>query len=161
GGSRRLGQTIDSTMIEQRPARSLFFESSIQDIRIGLRLLGKDKLFFILTVLALGLGIGGATTQFAMVNAVVLRGFPFPHSEQLMIVGLIDPNLSAVENNSGLGSIPTLQDYEDLRAAQSSFAQMAGCVKGLTINLTYKSNPRRYTGACVTDEFFKMIGVSP
>jgi putative ABC transport system permease protein len=145
----------------KRPARQLFLESAIRDVRVGLRLLRKDKSFFILTLVALGLGIGSATTQFAMVDAVVLRGFSFPHSEELMRVGLIDPHVSTAENNFGLGSVPTLQDYEDLRAAQSSFSQMAGCVSGSTITLTYKSNARRYTGAYVTDGFFKITGVSP
>jgi hypothetical protein len=53
--------------------------------------LRKDKTFCFLAVLVLGLGIGGATTQFTVVNAVALRGFSFPHPEQLMSVGLIDP----------------------------------------------------------------------
>ena len=69
----------------------MFFESFFQDLRVGLRMLVKDKTFFVLAVLVLGLGIGGATTQFTVVNAIVLRGFSFPHPEQLMSVGLIDP----------------------------------------------------------------------
>src|SRR4029077_8128833 len=32
---------------------------------------------------------------------------------------------------------------------------------GSTINLSYKNNPQRYTGAYVTDDFFKIIRVSP
>ena len=45
------------------------FDSFFQDIRVGLRLLFKDKTFCFLAVLVLGLGIGGATTQFTVVNA--------------------------------------------------------------------------------------------
>jgi putative ABC transport system permease protein len=137
------------------------FESFLQDVRIGLRVLFKEKSFCFLAVLVLALGIGGATTQFTVVNAVVLRGFSFPHPEQLMSVGLIDPQASAQNNNFGLGNIPTAQDYEDLRAAQQSFAQMAGYLSGSTINVTYKNNPQRYTGAYITEDLFKIIGVSP
>jgi predicted permease len=137
------------------------FESFLQDVRIGLRVLFKEKSFCFLAVLVLALGIGGATTQFTVVNATVLRGFSFPHPEQLMSVGLIDPQASAQNNNFGLGNIPTAQDYEDLRAAQQSFAQMAGYLSGSTINMTYKNNPQRYTGAYVTEDLFKIIGVSP
>src|SRR6266496_4590574 len=139
----------------------MFLDSFRQDVRVGLRVLLKEKSFCFLAVLVLGLGIGGATTQFTVVNAVVLRGFSFPHSEQLMSVGLIDPQASAQNNNFGLGNIPTAQDYEDLRNAQQSFAQMAGYLSGSTINLSYKNNPQRYTGAYVTEDFFKIIGVSP
>ena len=102
----------------------MFLDSFRQDVRVGLRVLLKDKSFCFLAVVVLG--IGGATTQFTIVNAVVLRGFSFPHPEQLMSVGLIDPQASAQNNNFGLGNIPTAQDYEDLRNAQQSFAQMAG-----------------------------------
>src|SRR5881392_2493691 len=137
------------------------FESFFQDVRVGLRVLFKEKSFCFLAVLVLALGIGGATTQFTVVNATVLRGFSFPHPEQLMSVGLIDPQASAQNNNFGLGNIPTAQDYEDLRAAQQSFAQMAGYLSGSTINVTYKNNPQRYTGAYITEDLFRIIGVSP
>jgi putative ABC transport system permease protein len=139
----------------------MFLESFFQDVRVGLRVLFKDKSFCFLAVLVLGLGIGGATTQFTVVNAVVLRGLSFPHPEQLMSVGLIDPKASDQSNNFGFGIIPTAQDYEDLKAGQKSFAQMAGYLNGSTINVTYKNNPQRYTGSYVTEDFFKIIGVSP
>ncbi len=71
-----------------------------------------------LAVLVLALGICGVTTQFTVVNAFVLRGFSFPHPEQLVSVGLIDPQATAQNNNFGAGNIPSAQDYEDLRAAQ-------------------------------------------
>ena len=139
----------------------MILDSFRQDVRVGLRVLFKEKSFCILAVLVLGLGIGGATTQFTVVNAIVLRGFSFPHPEQLVSVGLIDPKASAQNNNFGNGQIPTAQDYEDLKAAQKSFTMMAGYLSGSTINVTYKNNPRRYTGGYVTEDMFKIIGVSP
>ncbi len=62
-----------------------------QDVRVGLRILFKEKTFCVLAVLVLALGIAGVTTQFTIVNAFVLRGFSFAHPEQLASVGLIDP----------------------------------------------------------------------
>src|SRR5436189_561836 len=132
-----------------------------QDVRIGLRVLRKDKVFFLLAVLVLGLGIGGATTQFTVVNAVALRGLSFPHPEQLVTIGLIDPKATDKNNNFGFGVIPTAQDYEDLKATQKSCSLMAGYLSGSTINVTYKNNPQRYTGGYVTEDLFKIIGVSP
>src|SRR6266511_4794322 len=139
----------------------MFFESFFQDLRVGLRVLIKEKSFCFLAVLVLALGIGGATTQFTVVNAIVLRGFSFPHPEQLVSVGLIDPKASDQNNNFGVGNIPTAQDYEELKAAQHSFSMMAGYLNGSTINLTYKNSPQRYTGAYVTEDLFKIIGVLP
>ena len=139
----------------------MILDSFRQDVRVGLRVLFKEKSFCFLAVLVLGLGIGGATTQFTIVNAIVLRGFSFPHPEQLVGVGLIDPKATAQNNNFGLGQIPTAQDYEDLKAAQKSFSMMAGYLSGSTINVTYKEKPQRYTGGYVTEDFFKIICVSP
>ena len=139
----------------------MILESFRQDVRVGLRVLFKEKSFCFLAVLVLGLGIGGATTQFTVVNAIVLRGFSFPHPEQLMSVGLIDPKATDQNNNFGVGNIQTAQDYEDLKAAQKSFSMMSGYLSGSTINVTYKNTPQRYTGGYVTEDFFKIIGVSP
>src|SRR3954470_12818167 len=132
----------------------MILDSFRQDIRVGLRVLFKDKVFLVLAVIVLALGIGGAMTQFAVVNAIVLRGFSFPHPEQLVSVGLIDPKASDQNNNFGNGNIPAAQDYEDMRAAQKSFAMMAGYLSGSTINLTYKTNPQRYTGSYTTEDMF-------
>ena len=139
----------------------MILDSFRQDVRVGLRVLFKEKTFCILAAIVLALGIGGVTTQFTVVNAFVLRGFSFPHPEELMTVGLIDPLANDNQNNNGVGNIPSSQDYEDLRAAQQSFALMSGYLNGSTINVTYKNNPQRYTGGYVTDEFFKIVGVSP
>src|SRR5437879_10074626 len=123
----------------------MILDSFSQDVRVGLRVLFKEKSFCFLAVLVLALGIGGATTQFTVINALVLRGFSFPHPEQLASVGLIDPQASAQNNNFGSGQIPSSQDYEDLRGAQQSFSQMAGYLNGSTINVSYQNNPQRYT----------------
>src|SRR3981189_2033432 len=139
----------------------MILDSFRQDFRVGLRVLFKDKTFCFLAVLVLALGIGGATTQFTVVNAFVLRGFSFPHPEQLMSVGLIDPQATPQNNNFGAGNIPSAQDYEDMRAAQQSFTLMAAYLNGSTVNVSYKNNPQRYTGGYVTDEFFKIVGVAP
>ncbi len=139
----------------------MFFQTFLQDVRIGLRVLFKEKTFCFLAVTVLALGICGVTTQFTVVNAFVLRGFSFPNSEQLMAVGLIDPQADDNQNNNGQGNIPSAHDYEDLRAGQQSFAMLSGYLNGSTINVTYKNNPQRYTGGYVTEDFFRILGVSP
>jgi putative ABC transport system permease protein len=139
----------------------MILESFGQDVRIGFRVLVKDKVFCLLSILVLTLGIGGAMTQFTVVNAIALRGFSFPHPEQLVSVGLIDPKATDQVNNFGVGNLPAAQDYEDIKAAQHSFAMMSGYLNGSTINVTYKNNPQRYTGAYVTEDLFKIISVSP
>ena len=139
----------------------MFFQSFLQDLRIGLRVLFKEKTFCVIAVVVLALGICGVTTQFAIVNGAVLRGFSFPNPEQLVSIGLLDPQADSNQNNGGAGFIPAAQDYEDIRAGQQSYSMMAGYLNGSTINVTYKGAPQRYTGAYVTEDFFRIIGVSP
>src|SRR3954452_3614832 len=139
----------------------MILDSFSQDFRVGLRLLFKDKVFLVLSIVVLALGIGGAMTQFAVVNAIVLRGFSFPHPEQLVSVGLIEPKGSDQNNKFGNGNIHATKDYEDIKAEQKSFTMMAGYLSGSTINVTYNNTPQRYTGSYATDEMFKIIGVSP
>ena len=159
--TRRFNCGMAGSLTSNKKKFIMILDSFFQDVRVGLRVLFKDKTFCFLAVLVLGLGIGGATTQFTVVNAVVLRGFAFPHPEQLVTVGLIDPKASDQNNNFGNGVIPTAQDYEDLKAAQKSCSLMAGYLSGSTINVTYKDKPQRYNGGYVTEDFFKITGVSP
>src|SRR6266550_4239309 len=112
----------------------MILDSFRQDVRVGLRVLFKDKIFCFLAVLVLGLGIGGATTQFTIVNAIVLRGFSFPHPEQLMSVGLIDPKASDQNNNFGLGNIPTAQVLVILSGRNIAETEIVVLIAGLGID---------------------------
>src|SRR5262245_92667 len=123
----------------------MILDSFRQDVRVGLLVLFQDKTFCFLAVLVLGLGIGGAATQFTIVNAIVLRGFSFPHPEQLMSVGLIDPKASDQNNNFGIGNVPTAQDYEVLKAPQKSFWRLPGYLNDSLFNVGTKNNHNRKT----------------
>jgi putative ABC transport system permease protein len=69
----------------------MLFETLVQDLRIGFRVLAKEKGFCALAVFVLALGICGVTTMMAVVNGVLLRGFSFPEPQELVDVQLVDP----------------------------------------------------------------------
>ena len=64
----------------------------LRDIKIGLRVLIKERTFCALAVIVLALGICGVTTMFSVVNGVMLRGFSFPNADRLVSVNFIDPS---------------------------------------------------------------------
>lgn len=137
------------------------FDSFLQDLRIGLRVLIKEKGFCALAVTVLALGICAVTTQFSIVNGVVLRGFAFPHAERLMTLRFVDPTpqpatFFGVPNNQILSL-----DFQELRTHQKSFEKIAGYIFQSTVNVAYNDNPERYTGAYVTEDFFRVLGVTP
>ncbi|MEI6245744.1 MAG: hypothetical protein WCQ64_11955, partial [Acidobacteriota bacterium] len=55
----------------------------ISDLRIGLRVLIKEKSFCALAVTVLALGICGVTAMFSVVDGIMLRGFSFPNADRL------------------------------------------------------------------------------
>src|SRR5262245_13529721 len=129
-----------------------------RDLRIGLRVLIKEKTFCALAVVVLALGISGVTTMFSVVNGVMLRGFAFPNAPRLTSVNFIDPTSATFFGFNGrLSSM----DYEELRAEQKSFELIAAYLNGSTVNVTVDGQPRRYTGAYVTEDFLRALGVQP
>ena len=130
----------------------------MQDLRIGLRVLVKERGFCALAVTVLALGICGVTTMFSVVNAVMLRGFSFPNADRLVSVQFIDPTTTTF---FGVNARTTAMDYEDLRAAQQSFDLLSAYLNGSTVNVTIDGRALRYTGAYVTEDFFRILGVAP
>src|SRR6476646_4582091 len=121
-----------------------------QDLRIGLRVLIKEKSFCALAVIVLSLGICGVTTMFSVVNGVMLRGFSFPTADRLASASFIGVN----------GQISSM-DFDELLPQQQSFEMMAAYLNGSTVNLTDNGKPQRYTGAYVTDRFLSILGTPP
>src|SRR3954466_2709608 len=109
----------------------MLLDTVSQDIRVGFRVLIKEKGFCTLAVLVLALGICGVTTMFSVVNGVMLRGFSFRNAERLTSIQFIDPTQT---NFFGVVSQIYALDFEELRANQKSFELVAAYINGSTVN---------------------------
>src|SRR5215469_1677030 len=55
-----------------------------QDLRFTLRTLMKSKVFTLVAVVALALGIGGTTVMYAAVHGVLGSSLPYPEADRLV-----------------------------------------------------------------------------
>jgi predicted permease len=133
-------------------------ESFVQDLRIGLRVLAKERSFCALAVFVLALGIAAVTIQFGVVNGIMLRGFDTPSADRLMTINFIDPTSATA---FGVNGRMLSMDFEEVRTDQKSFEMVAAYLSGSTVNATVNGAPQRYTGAYVTEDFFRILGVQP
>lgn len=65
----------------------------IQDLRYCVRILMNNYGFTLAAVLCLGLGIGVNTSIFSMAHALLLRSFPVPQADQLVVITQDERNL--------------------------------------------------------------------
>src|SRR5579872_2397617 len=133
-------------------------ETVLQDVRIGLRVLRKERSFSILAVVVLALGICGVTSMFSVVNGVMLRGFSFPNADRLASANFVDPSSA---NFFGVNGQVSSMDFVEIRPIQQSFDRLAGYLNGSTVNVTVDGKPLRYTGAYVTEDFLPALGIKP
>jgi predicted permease len=133
------------------------FESFFRDVRIGVRVLIRERAFCALAILVLGFGICGVTAMFAVVNGCVIRGFSFPNADRLVHVDLIDPTTgSGLYANGRMSSM----DLAELAAGQRSFTMTAAYTQE-TVNMTVDGQPRRYEGTLSTPDLFRILGIAP
>ena len=63
-------------------------ENFARDVRFAVRLLMKSPGFTAVALLTLALGVGANTTVFSMINGLLLRPLPVPHSDRLAVLGM-------------------------------------------------------------------------
>ena len=106
-----------------------------------------------MAVLTLALGIGANTAMFSVINAVLLRPFPYKDIDRLM---LVSEKTAAFDQQS-----VSYMDYEDWLPQQKSFTGLAAFKSSYSVNLVDASGPSRLSARLVSSSFFSVLGVQP
>jgi predicted permease len=124
-----------------------------QDIRFGVRLLGRDRRFTLVSLLVLGFGIGINNMLFTILNAHTIRGLPIDQAERVLYISTID------DENRPRGM--SFAELRDLRTAAQSFAAIAAFVNTQLIVGDDGRAPERVEGAYLTANVFDIIRTKP
>ncbi len=146
---------LDQVKEECRDARGVsFLGVLVQDVRFGLRMLVKSPGFTAVAILTLALGIGTNTAIFSYIDAWLIKGLPYPHSEQLVLAHAHD------RQKGWTGNGITPGDYYSLLEQSPALASLAAVDSG-DFNLTGDATPERIAGARVSWSFFDTLGIKP
>jgi putative ABC transport system permease protein len=124
-------------------------EQFVQDIKYSLRTLRQQPAFTFAAVAALALGIGATTAVFSVVDAVLLRPFPYP-----------DPNRIVVfMNTSPQGSGPGASPVKFMHwQRQTDVVQDVSAFRNVIVNYTGGDTPEQVTSGNVSEAFFRLWG---
>src|SRR5713226_8234088 len=120
---RRLAGDVD----EVASMRTRPVDAVAGDVRFALRALRKNPGFTAVVMLTLALGIGATTAIFTVVDAVMLRPYPYPDIDRIMMVSEV------TRAGQGLSvAWPNFLDWRD----QNQVFEHFGLFRGMVVNLT-------------------------
>jgi predicted permease len=127
-------------------------DTLIQDLRYALRTLLKSPGFTLVAVLTLALGIGANTALFSVIDAALLRPFPYLEPDRLVRV------YSTSRQGEEWSASPA--DFFDWQGMARSFAGLAA-MNGSAMALSGEGPAEHLKGLSVTEDFFRVLGVAP
>jgi macrolide transport system ATP-binding/permease protein len=153
------------------------FEQLIQDLRYACRTISANRLFSLLAILSLALGIGANTAIYSFMDSILLRSLPVPDPESLVVLNWraqarslrgAPAVVQGLEGNthtdasSGIAAavfpFPAFELFEKRAAVFSSV--FAYCQAG-SRNLIVKGQAGIASGEYVSGGYFRGLGVSP
>ncbi len=126
----------------------------MRSLRQAVRSLAKTPALSAIIIVTLSLGIGSAVAVFTLVDGVVLRPLPFPHSDQLVQIDHTVPELGF----DSLGISVAL--YKWYRESSRAFEEVA-LYQPAEVTISGQARTERYDAARVTASLFGLLRVPP
>jgi putative ABC transport system permease protein len=128
-------------------------ESWLQDLRYGIRNLGKTRGLTTVAIITLALGIGANTAIFSVIDAVLLRPLPFHNPGSLVRV---------YQTEAAPGNFPfSGPDFLDWKKQNHSFEDMSLYGWGHDMNLSDAGRADHVVGVPTESNFFTLLGARP
>src|SRR5271155_4093683 len=153
--ARRSFGGVEQTKELYREQRGLpMIETTLQDLRFGLRMLRRSPGFSVLAVLCLTLGIGANAAVFSWVEGILFRPYPaVAHQERLLA-------LAGTARGETGGTPLSWPDFLDLQRNCTLFdAFFVSKITGTTLSIGDRAE--RTIGSIVSANYFDAIGVHP
>src|SRR5687767_68844 len=131
---------------------TISMDTLLQDLRYAGRMLLRARGFAAIAIVTLALGIGGTTSIYSVVDAVMLRPLPFPDAERIVVPRTV----SLKTGDEGSVAYADFLEWRDQR-----FFQHVAIYQQIDMDLAGGSDPDRVSVAAVTGEFFAALGVRP
>ncbi|HEY4838537.1 MAG TPA: ABC transporter permease, partial [Candidatus Acidoferrales bacterium] len=125
-----------------------------QDVRYGLRLLGKNPGFTAVCILTLAFGIGANTAIFSLVDTVMLKMLPVQKPEELMVVGTLSQGDDEPSTTFTNPIWEQIRDHQDVFSGVFTWG-------GAQFDLSQGGESHLVDGLYVSADYFGTLGVSP
>ena len=147
------GQLLRSFLPNLR-RRRFGTDGMVQDLRHAVRSLRATPTFTLVALVVLTLGIGATTAIFSVVDAVALRGVPFPGGHRLVLV--TEPRMSGRG-----GTTVSPPDFEDWRREQATFEDLAASQGSRDFVWRDNGGNEMLRASLVTASLFRVLRASP
>src|SRR5215468_149124 len=121
-----------------------------QDLRYGARMLLKNPGFTMIAIITLALGIGANTAIFSVVNAVLIRAFPYRQPDRLVIVW------ETILGEQNTVSPANFFDWQDQNGVFDGMAAYADT----RVNFIGGGEPEEIPAQRTTTNLFSVLGVN-
>ena len=116
--------------------------------------LGRSPVFTVITLVTLAAGIGANTAVFSVLEGVLLKPLPYPHSERLAAIRLTAPGINVKDFEL------SPSDYFVFREQSTAF-QDIGLYRDDSVSVTGEAQPERVDALIVTDGLLPILGIPP
>ncbi|HEY3569845.1 MAG TPA: ABC transporter permease [Thermoanaerobaculia bacterium] len=130
-------------------------ETLSQDLRYAVRMLFKSPGFAAIAVVCIAIGIGANTSIFSVVNAILIRPFPYADPDHIVAVHEVQP-----KNDIDKGDLSNL-DYQDLREQVTAPFSDTAAFTQRSITFSGDGEAERVEGASISWNLFPLLGIAP